>query len=379
VKGRQSRVVRGGLAATLSYATTAFELGEAQAPPTEFRIFRAGVNPSDKGDFLFDDEAARMVMEAFAKKGTRLTMDYEHMALSDPPQIAPAACSSWVPEVRGGELWATQCNWTAKAADLIATRQYTRFSPAFMHEPKTMRVTRILNVALTNLEALDGVRPLVAASATAPGDPMRKMCCAKCSAALKTPTDDEDGDEAYCKTCSMGTAKMLTLVGLKATMAESEVAVELSSIASFNGEIMKLTGKTSRAEALGVIAGWKANSAEADALRKAAVDAEEKRLTAEFDGILERASVGAKLPPAERESVKALALVGSGGKVTADAIKALTAYFAARGTVVSTAETPARANAPVALTKEDIAVAKMLGNDLAEVEKFKVAQFTPVA
>lgn len=369
--------------AALSYTVTPMDLadsveGQPVEPPTEFRIFKAGINTSDKGNFVFDEKAALAVMAAYAKKANTLTMDYEHQALADPPIEAPASCSSWSPEVRKGELWATNVKWTPRAAGLIAAKEYSRFSPAFLHDPKTMRVLRILNVALTNLEALDGVNNLIAASQTSPGElQMKTLACAKCTATLKAPVDDEDGDEMYCKTCSVAgatatKASLLTLVGLKATTPDAEIPVELSAIAGFGASIMTLTGQTSRPAALGVIEAWKANAAEVAQLRAATAAAEETRIRTEFDSAINGAVAAGKVPPTEKDSLVALM-----GKPTADSLSKLTAYLSARTVVVSTTATAQNATGTDLITAEDIRLAKLTVNPAQTIEnlrKFKTDQ-----
>ena len=54
-----------------------------EGPPREFRIFKAGINATTKGDFLFDDEAAEKVMAAAKRHGTdrNLMIDLEHLSL----------------------------------------------------------------------------------------------------------------------------------------------------------------------------------------------------------------------------------------------------------------------------------------------------------
>src|SRR5262249_10505445 len=79
----------------------------------------------------------------------------------DVPKGAPAA--GWfVPEVRNGELWATQVRWTPPGASNLKKREYRYISPTFA-APEG-RVTRLVSVALTNTPALDNPEPLVAAS-----------------------------------------------------------------------------------------------------------------------------------------------------------------------------------------------------------------------
>ena len=356
-------------------AMLSLSLGEDRTVPTEFRIFAAGANPSDKGTFVFDEAAAVAVMKAYAAKSVPLTMDYEHMALSDPPVPAPAAASEWTPEVRNGELWATNVKWTEKARAMLAAGEYRLFSPAFFHDPKTMRVLRIINVALTNTPALNGIAPLVAASTDHHQEiSMKPTACSKCKTSLKAPTDDNDGDEVVCKACFGSKASMLSIVGLKATAGDAEIATELSAIASFGSEIMALTAQTSRAAAVAIIAGWKSNAAEVVALRAATAETQERALKAEFDGVLVAATTDGKMSPAERETFSAMTLRLTGGKVTREAIDAVKAHVTTLAAKVSTDPTKQKEPGANLVTPEDHIIAKAMGNKIEDVQAYKLEQ-----
>ncbi len=143
-------------------------------PPKEFRLFRKGVNSSEKGDFTFDDAAAESVMEKAAEWGNRYPFDYCHMMLAshDAPDPAEAgkAAGWFTPQLRDGELWACEISWTAKAASYIACKEYVYFSPAFNVDGDD-RVQELTNVALTNLPAMHDINQLVAASTSTPAEP----------------------------------------------------------------------------------------------------------------------------------------------------------------------------------------------------------------
>jgi len=206
--------------------TGAIGLDAEGKAPTEFRIFSAGVNTSDKGDILFDDAAAKSVMAAWAKKAAPLTMDYEHQAAADPPVKALAAAYSWTPEVRNGELWATNIGWTDEARQEIESRKYNYFSPLFLSDPKTKRVLKVINLALTNTPALDGLQPLIAASAARGDDPMK---CKACKSTIK------DDDDTYCEDCfgkgaKAMTAATATAIGLRADVTDAVVIEEVKGV-----------------------------------------------------------------------------------------------------------------------------------------------------
>lgn len=124
-------------------------------PPREFKILSRGVNKTRKGDIVFDDQAARDVVREYEAHGADLFIDYKH-------DFGEAA--GWFkPTIRNGELWATDVRWTETAQQKLRERAWRYFSPAVVHDTKTNRVARLLNVALTNIPAMAGLRPLVAA------------------------------------------------------------------------------------------------------------------------------------------------------------------------------------------------------------------------
>jgi len=359
-----------------------FDLGadvEKPVAPTEFRIFKAGINASDKGNFLFDETAAMSVMKAFEKKQTPLTMDYEHMAASDPPVKAPASASSWVPEVRNGELWATRVNWTATARGEIERREYTRFSPLFLAEPKTNRIMRIINCTLTNTEALDGIEPLVAASTTAPGVvAMKTIKCKACSKSLKIATGDGDGDsdEVMCTDHPvMMTA--LSAVGLRGK-SEHEVVEALTALTSFQAQAIALTGKPTAAEALGVLSAWKSNDSQIASLTAKLAEQETVKLRADIDALVKTAVDDGKIAPQGRAMTKiaddmlAKYLAFTGGKITDVVLTSLRAEVAGLSKIVSTTATTQVEGGAIALTADEKLMAAQMNVSEDDMRKHKV-------
>ncbi len=138
-------------------------------PPKELRLFRAGVNPSLKGPFTFDAKCAAMVMANYKAMGHRLAIDYDHASLNQNP-IDPArskiSAGTFELEVRGGDLWAINIQWTEAAAAAIRREEWPFISPAFKNDDKG-RVGLLLNFALTINPALYSPAEVVAASAMA--------------------------------------------------------------------------------------------------------------------------------------------------------------------------------------------------------------------
>ncbi len=177
------------------------ELAQGGAPPSEFRIFASGEIDTTKGVFVFDDAAAKSVLEAAREWGNKFSLDYEHDSVN-PFSSGPKPAAGWYDlELRAGELWAVAVEWTRRAAELLSNREYRFVSPTFAAD-EANRVTELLNVALTNLPATKSMTPLVAnrTSSAKPGgkDPrhMNKLRTALAKILSTTITVDAAADPA---------------------------------------------------------------------------------------------------------------------------------------------------------------------------------------
>jgi phage I-like protein len=142
--------------------------GADGALPTEFRIFKYGVNETSKGSCLFDEQAAAAVMARFEKEGRDLMIDLEHHWSDNSASARPDAADArgWCKlEVRNGELWATSVTWTPDGARRLTEKTQRYTSPLFFERKADSRVVRVVNVALVANPATFGAEPLVAASA----------------------------------------------------------------------------------------------------------------------------------------------------------------------------------------------------------------------
>lgn len=116
---------------------------------------------------MFDAAAAKSVMAEYAKHGADLMIDYDHASLADAAidsALAGRAAGWFDLELRNGELWAVNVRWTPAADAALRAKEWRYTSPAFAIDNKG-RVTRLLNVAITNLPATRRLDPLMAASA----------------------------------------------------------------------------------------------------------------------------------------------------------------------------------------------------------------------
>ena len=130
--------------------------------PAEFRVFPLGRVETDLGTFLFTREDAEELMRRYFRKGTQISIDYEHQALEGPP---PAPAAGWADlELRDDGLWAVRVTWTQRAAEFLRQREYRYFSPAFITERRKdgEHIVELVNIALTNIPATHHLEPLVA-------------------------------------------------------------------------------------------------------------------------------------------------------------------------------------------------------------------------
>lgn len=136
--------------------------------PTSFRLFKRGWNDTENGKFLFDDAAAKAVMSAYRKWGVDVAIDLEHQMLSDDPSPDPTARDSrgWCQlQLRpDGSLWAVNVRWTPDGQRRLQNKTQRYVSPAFEIDPKTKRVLKIVNVAITSIPATHETPALIAAS-----------------------------------------------------------------------------------------------------------------------------------------------------------------------------------------------------------------------
>lgn len=338
-------------------------------------MFKAGENPSEKGMFLFTPESALSVMKEYADHGKTLRFDFNHGTLLEgvDPEVAKSA-GSFSLEVRDGDLWATQCNWTDYAAQKISSREYGDFSPYFNHDKKGV-ITRVINCALTNLPALDDIEPLISASATPSSEePMACEACTALSAQLTAATARANSMEEECKALKA-----------KFTLFEKKDEDEKTKATALS----MLTGKQSYPETLGVITGWKtkaegydklaADLAERDAT---ALKAETIALGAQITAALDAGFTEGKVPgkPGEtgtvRAQLEASTLQVGGGKPTKEGVAFLTALIAGLPKIVKTDPLVPPPAAGFNPTVMEAKLSRAMGVDEAEFQKWHATQLT---
>ncbi len=134
------------------HSPKALALDASDRLPTEIRLFTRGVNQTEKGPYLFDDEAAKRVMAHYADRGVDVMIDLEHLSTDDAsPNYDPDARGWAKLEVRNGELWATGVTWTADGAARVSEKRQRYVSPYLAWEELPngqRRIVELMNFAI---------------------------------------------------------------------------------------------------------------------------------------------------------------------------------------------------------------------------------------
>jgi len=149
------------------------ELAQGQTVPGEFQVFPLGPVEIQGGDPVMVDQAAiEEVIRKFRARGLDMVIDWEHQTeggeFSSPDGVAPAA--GWIKQLvnKGAQgLWAV-VEWTDRAREYLANREYRYFSPVFLVSKGDRKLVELLRVALTNAPRLNWIKPIVAKKPTAP-------------------------------------------------------------------------------------------------------------------------------------------------------------------------------------------------------------------
>jgi phage I-like protein len=342
-------------------ASALYELAVGDQPPTEFRIFGKGDNTSEKGTFVFDDVAAEMVMSKWAERGVPMGFDYEHQSVQEPPIVAPAA--GWfTPQVRDGELWATDIRWTPKAADHLVSKEYRLFSPAFGFEEMPdgrMRVTKLINVALTNNPALHNIEPLVAAKDKHMDEEEAKQLRADLAASReeckRLVAQLKERDEEMRK--------------LKSKSDHDED--DMKATAALRDEVKTVTGKGDAADQIGTLRALKQRADAGDTAVAKLREIEQKGRNTEFTTLLDGAFKDGKISPAQRKDYWEKLYV-SDGNVSDVGVAHLKAWLPTANVQVNLKETALREGGGQVFSKDEEKVMERMGITTPEQrEKFQ--------
>ncbi len=136
-------------------------------PASVIRIVPAGTfrtmdgRPKDlAGWHLGPREAARIIAVA-EQRPEDLVIDYEHATLRN-ESTGPVPAAGWIKrlEWQDGDGLHAHAEWTGRAWEMIAAREYRYISPVLAYDKSSGAVTQLLGAGLTNTPALAGLTDL---------------------------------------------------------------------------------------------------------------------------------------------------------------------------------------------------------------------------
>ena len=211
-------------------------LDEAGKPKTEVRLFKAGWNTTEIGEFLFDEAAAASTMAAYAKHGVPVIIDLEHLSLDpEAPNFDPRSRGRGAFELRDGELWLCSIKWTPDAVARITNGEELFLSPAFPPPGPDRRITKIHNVGLVAQPATDFAVPL-AASANHRGntmDPEQLKLVLKLSRLVR----DGEKPEAAMTTLAIDMKTLQQVVKAMGGDPQGDLGALLGTVQAFSSEL----------------------------------------------------------------------------------------------------------------------------------------------
>lgn len=351
------------------------QTGEDGKLPSEFRILRAGRNTTSKGDMVFDEESAAVVMSAYKRHGVDLMIDLEHLSLDQESANYDPDARGWCKlDVRDGELWAVNVQWGPDGAQRLSEKRQRYVSPVVATN-KQNRVVGIHNIAITAIPATDHAQPLMAASkrrvrmrklTMADEDTKKEEMRARKLSKLRKLMDlpEEAGaEEIVAALEELPAAETLEVLVEALEDVAADVPAETEEMAEdkeIAASARKLTGERKRGN---VIAKLTALSAKASDVTTLAAELASLKANAEKRELSDLIKLNAnRLDPAKEKIARDFA---SRYDLAAarDYIEALPVRL--------TRHEPARDTAPGALTDEELHVAKLTGTDPAKIAAFK--------
>lgn len=127
--------------------------------PSEIVVVPAGLVQSTKGDFRFDAVGFKMLNDYFLERNLDIVIDYEHQTLSG----VEAPAGGWIKGLKweDGIGAIAMVEWTEKAKNYLANREYRYLSPVVLVRKSDNRAIRLHSVALTNTPAITGMTAIV--------------------------------------------------------------------------------------------------------------------------------------------------------------------------------------------------------------------------
>lgn len=172
----------------------------------------------DVPGWTLDAEAATQVIARFNARRDARVIDYEHQTIYAETNGQPAPAAGWFAALEwreGDGLYATDVEWTAKAAAHIEAREYRYISPVFSYD-RQGRVLAVLHAGITNNPGLDGLTDLAALTA-------------------RFQQTEEETD--------MDLKALLAALGLAEDKTEADVLSAVTALTAAAGQVDELNGQ----------------------------------------------------------------------------------------------------------------------------------------
>lgn len=126
--------------------------------PATIKLLPLGMVKSQKGNFLVDKESFESIKRQFESRGVDIVIDYEHQTLDN----VQAPAGGWIKEVfMEDNAIAAKVEWTPKAAEYLANKEYRYLSPVVLVRKSDGKATMLHSAALTNTPAIDNMFAIV--------------------------------------------------------------------------------------------------------------------------------------------------------------------------------------------------------------------------
>ena len=124
---------------------------DGSPPPDWIQLLPAGpaITGSDGRSWTLPDPAA--LLTEFTARNKPLVVDWEHASEHRALQGLDAPAAGWIDrlEIRDGAIWG-HVEWTPKAAQQIAAKEYRFLSPVFTYQKSDSRIVALVSAGLTN-------------------------------------------------------------------------------------------------------------------------------------------------------------------------------------------------------------------------------------
>jgi len=124
---------------------------DGSPPPDWIQLLPAGpaITGADGRAWTLPDSAA--LLTEFTARNKPMVVDWEHSSEHRAPQGLDAPAAGWIDrlEARNGAIWG-HVEWTPKAAQQIAAKEYRFLSPVFTYAKTDSRIVALVSAGLTN-------------------------------------------------------------------------------------------------------------------------------------------------------------------------------------------------------------------------------------